>query len=250
VIPILHNYSNSAGRTLNWDTSDNKESYEKNLANPKTRQILADLGFLYQPIEYKFNSHGFRTAEFDHQFDVVCFGCSFTMGTGIHAENTWPELLSALTGLQIANLGHAGSSNDTAFRFAEHYLKFLRPRYAIWLQTDMNRIELLDEVSSVSLNIISTDTKNPCCNDYFIKTWFSSESNQYLNLQKNTLAFEQLCSSLNIKSIILTRDQISSGPAGSADLARDLMHPGVAIYKTLAQQVKNMLTGPTTGQSL
>jgi len=148
--------------------------------------------------------------------------------------------LSAITGLSVANLGHAGSSNDTAVRFALHYLPLLRPQYAIWLQTDMHRIELLDESFPMSLNIIASDTQNPCANDFFIKTWFTSPSNQQLNLQKNALAFKQLCNSLGIQSIILPRDNAMDYP-WPGGTARDLLHPGADIYKKLAQQVAGLL---------
>ena len=242
--PIIHNYSILAGRTVNWDTSDNQGWYQKNIQNPELRKKLQDTGYLDNQVKYQYNSHGFRTAEFDRQFDVVCFGCSFTMGTGLYAHETWPEQLAALTGLSVANLGHAGSSNDTAFRFAEHYLKFLRPQYAIWLQTDMHRIEILDDNIPLSLNIMASDTQNPCANDYFIKTWFSSSSNQLLNLQKNTLAFEQLCLSLGIKAIIFGREQVPPHPPFPNGGARDLTHPGADIYKPLVQQIKNIIAGP------
>lgn len=241
--PIIHNYSRLANKTLHWDTSDNQPWYLKNIQNPEAYQQLSDLGFLNTQVDYRYNSHGFRTEEFDRQFDVVCFGCSFTMGTGVHSKDTWPGQLQSLTGLEIANLGHAGSSNDTAVRFALHYLPLLRPRYAVWLQTDMHRIELIDESYPMSLNILASDTANPCADDFFIKTWFTSVTNQQLNLQKNTLAFEHLCNSLGIRSIVLPRDNSMDRrfPYGGA---RDLLHPGVDVYKTLAQKIKTIFDEP------
>jgi len=241
--PIIHNYSRVAGKTLHWDTTDNKDTYATNLQNPTAYRRLVDLGFLNTQIDYRYNSHGFRTAEFDRQFDAVCFGCSFTMGTGVHGQDTWPEQLQAITGLTTANLGHAGSSNDTAVRFALHYLPLLRPRYAVWLQTDMHRIELLDESFPMSLNIIASDTRNPCADDFFIKTWFTSPTNQQLNLQKNTLAFKQLCNSLDIRPVILTRDNAKDQPFPAGG-ARDLIHLGADAYKTLAQKIKTILDEP------
>ena len=242
--PIVHNYSNLASKTVLWDTMDSQDWYQKNIQHPDLRKKLEETGYIDAHIEYQYNSHGFRTAEFDRQFDVVCFGCSFTMGTGLYAHDTWPEQLAAITGLEVANLGHAGSSNDTAFRFAEYYLKFLKPRYAIWLQTDMHRIEVLDDSIPLSMNIMATDTRNPCANDYFIKTWFSSSSNQLLNLQKNTLAFEQLCLLLGIKSIVLGREKVPPHPPFPNGGARDLTHPGADIYKPLVQQIKTIIDGP------
>jgi len=237
---IIHNYSRLANRTLHWDTTDNQPWYLKNIQNPEAYQRLSDLGFLNTQINYTYNSHGFRTAEFDRPFDVVCFGDSFTMGTGVHSQNTWPEQLADITELSVTNLGHAGSSNDTAVRFALHYLPLLRPRYAVWLQTDLHRIELLDDTVPLSLNIMASDTTNPCAGDYFIKTWFTSTTNQQLNLQKNTLAFEQLCSSLGVRAIVLPRDNTMDWPYPLGG-ARDLLHPGVDAYKKLAQQVAGLV---------
>jgi hypothetical protein len=241
--PVIHNYSKMAGRTVYWDTSDNQDWYLKNTQKPELQQRLDELGFLDKKIEYQYNSHGFRTAEFDRQFDVVCFGCSFTMGTGIHAQDTWPEQLASLTGLQVANLGHAGSSNDTVFRFADHYLKFLKPKYAVWLQTDRHRIELLDNTVPMSLNVMAGDTNNPCADDYFIKTWFSSDQNQQLNLKKNTLAFKYVCNTLGIDPIILDRNLVATQKFPGND-ARDLLHPGRDLYKTLAHRVKDVINEP------
>lgn len=242
--PLLNNYSNLAGKTVAWDTSDSEKKFLQNTQNDHTRQALESLGFLNTPVEYKYNSHGFRTAEFDQQFDVVCFGCSITMGTGVHDKDTWPSQLESLTGHKVANLGHAGSSNDTAFRYAQHYLPLLRPRYAVWLQTDMHRLELIDDARAVNLNIIAGDTSNPCANDYFIKTWFSSEKNQQLNLQKNTLAFKYLCDSLDIISVIMPREQIPDHDVWFPNnMARDLTHPGADVYKKVAQQVTTIIAG-------
>ena len=239
--PLINNYSRLAGKTVNWDTSDSEKVFLQHIQNDHTRQRLESLGFLSTPVEYTYNSHGFRTSEFDQQFDVVCFGCSFTMGTGVHGKDTWPSQLQSLTGLQVANLGHAGSSNDTAFRYAQHYLPLLRPKHAIWLQTDMHRLELIDDNSAVNLNILAGDTNNPCANDYFIKVWFSSVTNQLINLHKNTLAFESLCKSLHIRPVVLPRDTIPRSPQFPHGLSRDLMHPGAETYKIIASQIANLI---------
>ena len=237
---IIHNYSNLAGQIVHWDTSDNQEGYERNLKDAVTKQRLTELGWVDTDIEYRYNSYGFRTEEFDRQFDVVCFGCSFTMGTGVPVQDTWPAQLQQKIGLKTANLGHAGSSNDTAFRFAEHYLRHLKPKFAIWLQTDMHRIEIMDDAIPLCTNILASDTSNPFARDQFVKTWFSSLSNQILNQKKNSWAFQHLCRTLNITPLIFSRDHISSGlyPYGAA---RDLRHPGRDDYSKLVQHIMTAL---------
>lgn len=236
-MPVVHNYSRMAGKTYYWDTSDSQEKYREHIQNPDTCRMLQQLGYIDNHIEYSFNQDGFRTSEFDHQYDIVCFGCSFTMGTGVAYQHTWPAQLEQITGLTCANLGHSGSSNDTVFRMADYYLEKLRPRYAVWLQTDSHRIELLDDGPNISLNIISTHKKHPCEHDYFMKVWFSSESNHYINQRKNTLAFEKICDNLGIKSIIILRNQVPC-----VDLARDLMHPGEKSYKKLAEEISQLIS--------
>jgi lysophospholipase L1-like esterase len=238
---IVHNYSKLAGKTVLWDTSDSEKTFLKNSQDSTARTRLETLGWLNTIIEYRFNQEGFRTCEFDQHFDVICFGCSFTMGTGVHAEDTWPSQLQAISGLAVANLGHAGSSNDTVFRYAEHYLSRLTPKFAVWLQTDMHRLELVDDALSVNLNILAGDTKNPCANDYFTKIWFSSETNQRLNLKKNTLAFEHLCYHRNITPVVLPRDSIGSLRPWPDGMARDLVHPGAEAYKQIATSVARLI---------
>jgi len=234
---MIHNYSMHANKSLYWDTSDNEALYLKNIKEPKRYEQLSNLGFLDTQIHYKYNSHGFRTDEFDDSVEVVCFGCSFTMGTGIHAEDTWPAQFEHKTGLKTANLGLAGSSNDTVFRLAGHYLHLLKPKYAIWVQTDMSRIEILEDSPSISLNILPTDMHNPYAKDEFIKTWFSVDSNQQLQLQKNTLAFQMLCSLENIIPIIIPRNEVPF-----LDYSRDLMHPGRLSYEKLAETMVDRCT--------
>jgi hypothetical protein len=230
-----HNYTNLAGQTVLWNTSDSDKVFFDNLQFAERLSQLEKNGFLDKPITYQYNTHGFRNPEFDTKIDVVCFGCSFTMGTGVHAEHTWPAQLQQLTGLRVANLGHAGSSNDTAFRFAKYYLPYLKPKWAIWVQTDRHRLELLDDSIPVSLNILASDNSNPCAQDYFIKTWFASDENQQLNLEKNTRAFEHLCQQLSITSHVLPRSCVVSDRQ-----ARDLIHPGRQVYEQLAKQVQSL----------
>ena len=230
------NYENCANQIKHWDTSDSEQNYQCNLTSAKTRATLEKFNYIDYDIEYRFNSHGFRAPEFDQEFDIVCFGCSFTMGTGVREEHTWPFVLSKLTGLTVANLGHAGSSNDTAYRMARHYLPYLKPKYAIWLQTDKHRIEIIDQDLKNPMNILATSGDNIYTSSEFVKLWMSSSVNQCLNLAKNTDAFKYLCHQASIKDIVIPRNQVTF-----EDLGRDLIHPGPKTYQKLAEYIKSLL---------
>ena len=65
-------------------------------------------------IDYAFNSKGFRGEEWPDEIKdcVFCFGDSFTLGVGQPIQQTWPNLVSKLTGKNCLNLGIDGASND------------------------------------------------------------------------------------------------------------------------------------------
>lgn len=234
---LIHNFNHLANKTVYWNLSDSEETYNKNLVTQK--KLLEINGHVDSKIAYCFNSDGFRTAEFDQHVDIICFGCSFTMGTGLKYEYSWPAQLEQITKLRTANLGHAGSSNDTVFRFADYYLEKLKPRYAVWFQTDSSRFEIVDPDAGNSINILANQS-HALENDIYSKIWFGSEFNHEINLRKNTLAFEKLCDSLQIKSIILPRSTYNL--FDSTDLARDLMHPGPKFQQTVAQKVAELIS--------
>jgi len=234
---IPHNYHWAINKTILWDTSDNESTYLRHLTNLKSKLELEKLGYVDALITYAFNSHGFRTHEFDQSADAVCFGCSFTMGTGLFAHETWPAQLTEISGLTIINLAHAGSSNDTALRMAMHYLPMLKPRYAFWLQTDRHRLEILDDQSNLCVNLMANDQSNNCYSqDNFVKQWFASDSNQQIHLEKNTRAFKHLCNELDIICVVLSRNTVVQ-----FDLARDLMHPGTKSNRDLAEKFAKAL---------
>jgi hypothetical protein len=233
---LLHNYNNVAGTVQYWDTSDSQERYQQNLQNPKKHQKLKELGYINSVIEYKFNSQGFRCEEILEP-DVLCFGCSFTMGTGLDEINTWPAQFSSITRLSTSNLGHAGSSNDTAVRFAMHYVPKIKPKFAIWVQTDTDRIEIIDEHVKIVDNVLMGSLPDTLYGkDYYMKIWATSEINQTINKEKNTLSFKQLCYENRVTPIVVPRHNVCT-----EDLARDLMHPGRASNRKLAEAIARLV---------
>ena len=76
-------------------------------------------------ISYKLNSDGFRYKEFD-QFNGevnLALGCSFTFGTGLINEHTWPFLLEQELNEPIFNLGLPGVGIMFQVRIFLHYLR-------------------------------------------------------------------------------------------------------------------------------
>jgi hypothetical protein len=235
---ILHNYNDLAGTTQFWDTSDSFEQYQRNLADPAQRARLEQHGHVDSVIEYRFNSEGFRGSEIDNP-ECVCFGCSFTMGTGVSEDEAWPNQFAKLSGRTTANLGHAGSSNDTAVRFALHYIPLLKPQVAVWVQTDPHRLEIINQGINIVDNILAGSVDGtPYKNDVYVKQWIASGINQDLNLIKNTLSFRQICADHQVQCVIVPNQRVHEI---NDRAARDLMHPSKNVQKKLAEIVSQLV---------
>jgi hypothetical protein len=72
--------------------------------------------------------------------------------------------------------------------------------------------------------------------DHYLKHWFLNEENALINQRKNVLAVRQLCADLNIPCTVLDAEQHMCGSRESIGYARDYMHGGPVIHRTLAQQ--------------
>lgn len=116
-------------------------------------------------ITYDLNSFNYRSEEFDGSASILILGCSQTFGLGLPYEYTWPQLLSKMTGLKVANLAKPGESAQGQIRKAFSYFKsFGQPKYIFCLfpihraefihVPDKNRIKphLIEKRKSVQMD--------------------------------------------------------------------------------------------------
>jgi hypothetical protein len=97
-------------------------------------------------IQYKYNSRGFRDAEWPNDLsDVIwCVGDSATMGIGQPHEETWPQLLEKRTGKTCLNLGELGCSNDTIALRAQEICKLHDPKLIVVMWSYIHRRRMDD----------------------------------------------------------------------------------------------------------
>jgi hypothetical protein len=116
-----------------------------------TRQCCSDHSGL---IEYAFNSHGYRGAEFDPQAEVAVFavGCSHAFGVGVAAEQTWPSVFcrgfaghyGLSTGrLNLQNFSQGAASNDYIARVILTQCARVEPALVLGAFTHDDRSEYL-----------------------------------------------------------------------------------------------------------
>jgi hypothetical protein len=227
---LYHKYSN---QELEWIAADSLTNYQTNL---KSRYgELEQYQWIDSNITYKLNNHGFRCENFNHSNSVVFLGCSHTFGVGLPIASTWAQIVADSLKLTCYNLALPGTSNDTAFRLAYHWIEKIKPKCVIHCQIDSSRFELINGEDIVRFNSSLADKNILSVHDkIFYKKWVATDVNSELNKQKNILAIKKICNDLNIRiEIVDSHFFIKS----RVDLARDLSHSGVATNKNFSDLV-------------
>lgn len=95
-----------------------------------------DLAWFYSypwPVEYCFNSRGFRDSEWPQDLvrSIWCVGDSFTVGLGQTLSHIWPQVLQARTGQRTINVSMDGASNDWIARRIKDIVNAATPKVLI-----------------------------------------------------------------------------------------------------------------------
>jgi hypothetical protein len=230
----LHINSRLSNITSHWSDFDNKDLFNKNMSYKSKSDLLQKLGWDHpDKITYQYNSHGFRTPEFDNKKAGLALGCSFTEGIGLPIESVWVSVLSALLNFPIWNLGVGGSSTDSCFRLLDHYLNYLNIEFVVACIPYKKRFEFFD---GDGLQFIMPEKKDPEYAMPYYKNWVVADKNANINQRKNLLAMQKLCDDKKIKLVYLHFSDFEM-----LDLARDLNHYGIESNKNFAQKVLKQL---------
>jgi len=227
-------YPELKNKSLKWATHDSLKLFNYHKSNKKTAKLLKSLGWHENSIEYKFNSNGFRSEEFDSEGNSIVFlGCSHILGTGLDLPSTAAHIVSKQLGYKCFNLGLNGGCSDTCFRFAYYWLPKLKPKITVLMQPQKERFELFHFDKLIQM--LGNDMPKPYTS--FYKSWLSVDLNSELNYQKNLLAIKNICDTNNIKFVhvnnIFANNKIAT--------ARDLAHAGREPNKLKAQEILNII---------
>lgn len=233
-----------ANQEFDWLPTDTKENYEKLIQDPEHRAYFAEMGW-DQPgaITYRFNSYGFRADEFDGGPYMVALGCSYSIGIGLPDETTWARQTATALNMKCANLSWGGYSADSCYRLAEYWIPALKPEYVCMLVPPRHRVEVLLDDQDPSIRQLPVEVFMPQSqsslfspNDHYLKHWFLNDNNAMINQRKNILAVRQLCADLNIPCTIYNAEDHMWWSREEIGYARDYMHGGPKIHKTLAKK--------------
>ena len=185
---------------LDWHNTDTEECFNKHYKRfPKLFQVYKD-----NPIEYIFNSDGFRM-KFELKPDKsrkvdIFLGCSHTMGSGHYWENTWPYRVSQHTGNDIVNLAVGGLGPESAFYLLAKYFHYFDVQNVFYFQDIVARYDYFDEKQQThpySPVWNHEQGKQPYQNwyirDVLVDDWY-----MYYNYYKIINALRGFCSARNV----------------------------------------------------
>ncbi len=241
IIPHLYSQQGLAGRTVNWIGTDTEPNADANWHNPDTKERMILSGWNDTTvIEYKFNQQCFRTDEFDQTPRIMILGCSFTVGVGLHLDQTWPSQFSILTGKPTWNLA-AGSANiDTCYRILKHYLPQLNVKTVMMCKPDDDRFEIWHNKNGVdTVSTIVNSTQNDL--NGYTKIWYSSDKNSKIQYKKTLEAMHNICDRVGVKFLHFRRDDASEKYWDHVpDESRCLKHHGPKSQGLIAQYAKDI----------
>jgi hypothetical protein len=217
-----------------WCPIDTEELYQQNRLNQA--KLLRRYGWWeHEPFDYRFNSHGFRSQEFDsHTPSILYLGCSMTMGIGLPVESTWPTIVSRTMQLNCWNMGQGGGSMDTCFRLAEYWIPRLSPTRVMMLCPMAERIEVVDD-RGVAGFYTAQDHATP-----MVEAWLKHPDNSRLNYSKNIKAIQQICNEHTIPFHSWPVAELGNIKEANG-LARDLQHVGAEYHLKFAEQVLSVV---------
>lgn len=148
--------------------------------------------------EYKLNSHGFRSIEFNSNYDVLTAGCSITYGVGIPADGMWSNILSNISGLKVANISYPGKSTDTIIKNIVKLLKMNKPKIIICFFPNFERCNVVENSSIHPYNVGNESfhyKKGDSIKTILPMEWARENAYNHISILEN------ICSILNIKLI-------------------------------------------------
>lgn len=242
-----------AGQTLQWVGEDNQEQYEKKLNNANTRRQLEQSGWLTNTLTYQFNSHGFRSPEFDPTNDHFCaFGDSVTAGVALNYNQIYSTIIESKIGISCYNFGQAGGSDSTSVRLALTWLPKLAPKFVIYQSTFKHRFEWIEPwhgqrnpagIKNPQQAVIygvqpHGGGSSPSTQSDLYQHWINIDTNRELLAVKNLMTMRYLCQEMQIPLIEISIDDFFSK---LDDKGRDLLHPGPKIHRIQAERILEKL---------
>jgi hypothetical protein len=141
----MHREYGTTDSSVLYTASPEREASEIAIAAGTTNYKAED-------VIYYFNDHGFRGTEKigdNSSPSVGTFGCSFTFGIGLPADDTYPMLFGKHLGSRVYNFGVPGGSMNKATRYYSLASQYQHFDHVIFLIPHIGRMEIPREYKNV-----------------------------------------------------------------------------------------------------
>lgn len=218
-----------------WYSTDSEQNFKK---SPNTK-------YTETSIIYKFNSHGYRTKEFDLTLSkptILCLGCSHTEGVGVPESATWPmQLQLKFPEFDLYNMGISGCSCDTISRVLINVCSIFEPDkvFILWPESTRYETYSFKETSpgypSINFNLVGEATRETIWrfDDIQIKANYD-KNHAIISLLQQIYGFE--LHELRVEDLFSDDNFIS---LNKLDTARD-HHPSPTHHKFIAEKILNV----------
>lgn len=215
-----------------WDPPESLARHKTNI-----KKMGKKWTYRHKEISYKFNSHGFRTREFNDinwQNSIVVFGDSKVFGTGLAVEDTICATIEKFSGIPTINLGISGSAVDTAmFNSIFFYNHYPKPKAIVHLWTSLARYTNFNTNGSYNSML-------PRYKEFYNKMDWVSRSKLYIQAERSV--WKDSVPRYEGSFFELTFTQVENiHPLKQIDVARDLEHPGIDSASLAANQILEQL---------
>ncbi|MEM9273499.1 MAG: DUF6071 family protein [Cyanobacteria bacterium P01_F01_bin.143] len=202
---------------------------------------------------YTFNSAGFRSEELnpDAALKIFVCGCSYTFGTGVNFEKSWPFLFKrrwakyqnmALDSINLLNFSQGGASNDYVVRTLIEEISHtqIQPDLVIAGFTHVERFELFSEQDQIAYQFNQSTIRIPKWSEFWEDTEerrkaaelylvATNRDDEVARFAKNVLLLQNYCQSRNIPMIFLFLEQkLSSSDKSPSDFISRISTPNTA----------------------
>lgn len=198
---------------------------------------------------YKFNSSGFRSQEFDLSETtpiILTLGCSFTMGIGVPQDKNWPEEFKNkyFPNYRVWNAAIATASADTIARLAVNIIPIAKPDIVAVMWPCVYRYETYNQFQpsqhgpNVS-EVLPIENKDDCIFKY-------SNEDVYNNQAKNKIILELLQKVYGFRLLNIDWDDTINKVYNKHTWtkARDNIHYGVDWHQQMADDFYLQYSNP------
>ena len=236
-----------ASISVKWQGTDSFTDYTKHISSADTLAQLEHYGWLDADFDYALNPEGWRSRNgepFDYdQPTVIAVGCSFTFGTGLPFDVTWPYLLSERLGVQCVNLGLPGHGLSLSTLWLSYnWQKFKNICAIVVQQPPPARLSWIIDPGD---GLLLPDTLGSGVYDSYTAIKMNQQVNSAVDYIRNKHTLELIARCAGAASVYYS----AFGPLMNKGKARDLAHHGTVWHQWRAEQafddIKKLLDSDT-----